>query len=116
MRNEKKAGKVPKAKSRAPGGRRSALGRRLLAAAKEIAAHERGELQLPGGALEIPDAKAIREELGMTQGDFARRYHLNLRTLQDWEQRRSIPDGAVRAYLLVIARNPAAVHEALGGP
>ena len=33
--------------------------------------------------------------------------------IRDWEQGRSKPDGAVRAYLLVIQREPEAVNRAL---
>ena len=46
--------------------------------------------------------------------EFADRYHISLRTLQEWEQGRSEPDGPVRAYLKVIARAPGAVRRALG--
>ena len=34
-------------------------------------------------------------------------------TTHDWEQSRKEPDAAARAYLVMIARNPSAVNEAL---
>ena len=43
----------------------------------------------------------------------ARRFALDPRALQDWEQGRRRPDRAARAYLTVIARHPEAVVEAL---
>jgi len=43
----------------------------------------------------------------------ANAFALNPRTLQEWEQRKGQPDGAVRAYLTAIDRNPAAVIQAL---
>jgi len=51
--------------------------------------------------------------LGLRQAEFARRYAVNPRSLQEWEQGRRRPEGAVRAYLTVIARNPQAVEKAL---
>ena len=38
---------------------------------------------------------------------------LNLRTVQDWEQRRRKPEDIARTYLRVIERNPNAVKAAL---
>ena len=45
--------------------------------------------------------------------DFANQYGFPLRTLQEWEQGRTIPTGASRAFLLVIDREPKAVKRAL---
>jgi putative transcriptional regulator len=60
-----------------------------------------------------PRAKLIRRALGLTQEEFAARFHIPLGTLRDWEQGAAKPDQAARAYLTVIARNPQAVAEAL---
>jgi putative transcriptional regulator len=60
-----------------------------------------------------PQVKVIRRALGLSQEDFAARFHIPLGTLRDWEQSRKEPDAAARAYLTVIARNPEAVSEAL---
>jgi putative transcriptional regulator len=60
-----------------------------------------------------PRAKIIRRALGLSQEDFAARYHIPLGTLRDWEQGRVEPDQAARAYLTVIARDPEAVRKAL---
>jgi putative transcriptional regulator len=60
-----------------------------------------------------PPAKIIRRALGLSQEDFAARYHIPIGTLRDWEQGRVEPDQAARAYLTVIARNPEAVRKAL---
>ena len=40
---------------------------------------------------------AIRKRLGLSQAAFARRFHSNLRTLQDWEQGRRAPEETARA-------------------
>src|SRR5882672_3900741 len=60
-----------------------------------------------------PRAKIIRRALGLSQEDFAARYHIPVGTLRDWEQGRAEPDQAARAYLTVIARDPEAVRKAL---
>jgi putative transcriptional regulator len=60
-----------------------------------------------------PRARIIRRALGLSQEDFAARYHIPIGTLRDWEQGRVEPDQAARAYLTVIARDPEAVRKAL---
>ena len=60
-----------------------------------------------------PQAKIIRRALGLTQEEFAARYHIPLGTLRDWEQGRAEPDQPTRAYLTLIARDPERVKEAL---
>jgi putative transcriptional regulator len=59
------------------------------------------------------DVRAVRAETGLSRTEFARRFALDPRALQDWEQGRRRPDRAARAYLTVIARYPEAVVEAL---
>jgi len=85
---------------------------------KEVVAHVEGKVALPMRYIEIPedvDVKAIRSKLGLSQAEFSRRYAVSQRSLQEWEQGRRRPDGAVRAYLTVIERNPKAVAAALTG-
>lgn len=60
-----------------------------------------------------PRAKIIRRALGLSQEDFATRYHIPIGTLRDWEQGRVEPDQAARAYLTVIAHDPETVRRAL---
>jgi putative transcriptional regulator len=60
-----------------------------------------------------PQVRVIRRALGLSQEEFATRFHIPLGTLRDWEQGRKDPDTAARAYLRVIGHNPAAVIEAL---
>jgi putative transcriptional regulator len=63
-------------------------------------------------ALDV-DVRAVRTATGLSRNEFARRFALDPRALQDWEQGRRHPDRAARAYLTVIARHPEAVVEAL---
>ena len=43
-----------------------------------------------------PQARIIRRALGLSQEDFAARYHFPLGTLRDWEQGRVAPDQRAR--------------------
>jgi putative transcriptional regulator len=63
-----------------------------------------------------PRAKIIRRALGLSQEEFAARFHIPVGTVRDWEQGRAEPDQAARAYLTVIAREPEAVRKALNRP
>ena len=64
-------------------------------------------------ARRLARAKFIRHKLGMSQDEFARRFHIPSNLLRDWEHHRAEPDAAMLAYLLVIEREPAAVERAL---
>jgi putative transcriptional regulator len=61
----------------------------------------------------VPLAKTLRRALGLTQEEFATRYHIPVGTLRDWEQGRSEPDQPARAYLAVIAGDPEGVCRTL---
>lgn len=61
----------------------------------------------------VPQVSVIRRALRLSQEDFAGAFHIPLGTLRDWEQGRKEPDAAARAYLRVIAREPATVRKAL---
>jgi putative transcriptional regulator len=61
----------------------------------------------------VPQVKVMRRALRLTQEEFAARFQIPLGTLRDWEQGKTQPDQAARAYLRDIARNPKAVLEAL---
>jgi putative transcriptional regulator len=90
------------------------FGRELIAAAREIAAHRRGEVRLESYSLPASvDVKAIRANTGLSQAQFAGRFGFNARTLQEWEAGRAAPPPPVRAYLMVIERDRGAVERAL---
>lgn len=61
----------------------------------------------------VPNVKSIRKRLKLSQRQFANTFHLSVRTVQDWEQHRRVPDGTARAYLTAIAKAPELVMEAL---
>lgn len=59
------------------------------------------------------DVKAIRGKTHLSQERFAARYGIPVASVRDWEQGRSRPEGASRAYLLVIDRAPETVAKVL---
>jgi putative transcriptional regulator len=63
----------------------------------------------------LPDVKAIRKKLKLSQADFARRFGFSVRTVQQWEQGRAVPDRPARILLRVIDQSPQAVERALYG-
>ena len=92
------------------------LGRVLVESAKQIAQHMRGEIKLAMKVVRVVpdvDVRAIREGQGLTREQFAERYGLQVRAIQEWEQGRRKPEPAVRAYMIVIKNQPAAVRRAL---
>ena len=57
--------------------------------------------------------RTTRTRLGLSQAEFARRFHVPLGTLRDWEQARATaPDFAV-AYVRVIMHDPDMVAAAV---
>lgn len=92
----------------------SDFGKDLIAAMEEAAAHARGKGKVARvHTIEVPDVRAIREELGLSQQAFASAYRIPLATLKGWEQGRRQPDATASAYLSVIAQLPGEAREAL---
>lgn len=92
----------------------SKSGQSILRGARQARAYARGARQ--GSVAHVPeevDVAAIRKRLGLSQGEFAARFGFKLDALQNWEQGRRRPDGAARAFLRVIEREPEAVRRAL---
>ena len=63
--------------------------------------------------VEVPNVRAIRRELHMSQHEFADAYRIPLSTLKNWEQGRRAPDAPAAAYLQAIARRPQVIRDAL---
>jgi putative transcriptional regulator len=61
------------------------------------------------------DVKAIRSKLRMTQEQFSETFAIPVSTLKKWESNHRVPEGPTKAYLMVIAKNPKAVRNALEG-
>ena len=63
-----------------------------------------------------PDVRAIRTRLGLSQAAFADRFGFSVRTVQQWEQGRAVPDRPARILLRVIERAPETLAEAVAAP
>ena len=97
---------------------RTARGREIEEALGEVLAHVRGDIELPCRIVDDPTAErivALRRRMKLSRRQFAERFGLDARAVQDWEQGRRVPDRAARVLLTVIDRNPDAVVSALGG-
>jgi putative transcriptional regulator len=92
----------------------SVAGKRLIAAAQEALAIAKGEKQ--PGRLHVPadiDVKLVRKSLKLSQDDFAAEFGFSVNQIRDWEQGRSRPLGAARAYLMLIEAHPDSVRQML---
>lgn len=63
----------------------------------------------------LPNVRRLRERLGITQAEFAKRFGLSRRTVEQWEQGRTVPDRPARILLAVIERDPRVVERAVIG-
>jgi putative transcriptional regulator len=93
--------------------KKTSFGADLIEAMKGVLAHQRGEIELEQVWPKPIDVKAIRKRVKMSQAEFSRAYGISKRALQEWEQGGRQPDSAARAYLTVIAKEPAVVRRAL---
>lgn len=86
----------------------------LIESLGDALAHARGQASgVRVHTVEVPDVRAIRRKLRMSQLTFAETYRIPLPTLKNWEQGRRHPDAPAAAYLLAISRLPAEVGAAL---
>ena len=87
----------------------------LLQSVRDMAAHKRGKAVRGVRVTEIdePEPRAIREATRLSQTEFAELVGVPVKTLQNWEQKRTRPAGPARALLRAIANNPRAVLKAL---
>lgn len=99
--------------------KRRNVGDEIVESMREALAIARGEMEpakVHHIALPLPvDVREVRKQTGLSRAEFAKRFALDMRAVQDWEQGRRVPDRAARAYLTVIAKRPDAVVEALAG-
>lgn len=83
----------------------------LLVSLKDMGKHMRGE-EVRGLVVREfpePDVKAIREQTGLSQTQFACLIGVKPKTLQNWEQKRVRPAGPARALLKIVEANPQAL-------
>ena len=86
----------------------------LLGSLKEAKAISKGKAT-PSRRFEIttPDAKLVREQIGLSQSEFARLMRVSVKTLQNWEQHRRNPTGPAAALLKIMSTAPEVALESL---
>ncbi len=62
-----------------------------------------------GKVLPVSAVSELRQQLGLSREDFAKRYMVPLGTLQVWERGTDTPDAVASAYLRLIAADPAGI-------
>lgn len=107
--------RLPRGGSPAKGSR---VGDDLVEAFEAMAKHMRGEIQLeahelPGGAMTPAKIKAVRLKVASSTKEFERLFGIPARTMEAYEQGRRNLDGAMRALLRIIDREPKAASRAL---
>jgi len=86
----------------------------LVSSIKQAGSIARGETPPSRSfVLEEQDVKGLRENLRLSQSEFAKLIRVNVRTLQNWEQRRRRPTGPAAALLKIVANAPEAALQAL---
>ncbi len=79
----------------------------LVQSLKEAKAIARGEAQASRRIkVTTPDVKAVREQIGLSQSEFAQLMHVSIKTLQNWEQHRRNPTGPAAALLKIVLTAP----------
>ena len=104
-----------KSKRRGSGSR---VGDDLVEAFEEMARHLRGEIELEayklsGNTMTPAQIKAIRLKVAPSTKEFERLFGIPARTMESYEQGRRSLDGAMRALLRIIDREPKAAYRAL---
>ncbi len=92
-------------------------GHEVEEALEEVLAHVCGEISLPCRIIDDPSAeriRALRARFSLSRRQFAEKFGLDVRAIQDWEQGRRVPDRTARVLLTVIEKDPEAVERALG--
>ena len=86
----------------------------LVQSLKEAKAISRGEMAASRRTrIDVPDVKAVREQIGLSQTEFAQLMHVSIKTLQNWEQHRRTPTGPAAALLKIVTTAPDVALKAL---
>ncbi|NKI68172.1 helix-turn-helix domain-containing protein [Collimonas pratensis] len=94
----------------------NALFEDLLQSLKEAKTISKGKLE-PSRRFEMlsTDVKAVREQIGLSQSEFAKLMRVSIKTLQNWEQHRRSPTGPAAALLKIVAAAPEVALRSLHG-
>ena len=83
------------------------IGKEILDGIFEIRDFKKGHAELRTSELSEPSKpKVIRSKLKLSQSAFAGLLGVSIRTLQDWEQERRVPQGPAVALLRIAEQHP----------
>jgi len=94
-----------------------AIGNEIIEGLEEALAWKQGKITLP--VINVPDdfgarIRAMRKAMGIkSRKAFEEAFGVPAKTLQNWEQGRSMPDQTARAFLRVIEADPDIVRRAV---
>jgi len=94
----------------------SVLGEKLLRSARQARDWVQGKpVRVRVTYVPAPqvDVRKLRARMGLSQTQFAAKFGFSLDSIQNWEQGHRQPGGPARVLLVVIAKNPKAVEDAL---
>lgn len=92
----------------------------LIEGLSEVLDHKRGRKKLRGSTRELPgpapawrarEVKHLREELEMSQTEFAALLNVKTPTVRAWEQGHNIPSGAAARLLEMIEKDPQIIRK-----
>lgn len=79
----------------------------LVGSLREARAIAKGQAQASRRfEVNAPDARAVREQTGLSQAEFARLMRVSVKTLQNREQHRRHPTGPAAALLKIVSTAP----------
>ena len=82
------------------------IGQEILDAVHEIKAGGGRRFTVP-----VPSIVEIRQNINMSQAEFAKLLGVSVRTLQEWEQGRRKPSGAAASLILLAEKRPDVLRE-----
>lgn len=91
----------------------------LLEAANAMLAHVQGKADYPTRHYPVTaeqDVREIRQQLQLTQQQFANYIGASVHAVRHWENGRRRPQGTARTLLHILQENPEAVMDVLGKP
>ena len=109
-------GTAMKRASRRKPSEESVLGEKLLRSARQARDWVQGKpVRVRVTYVPAPqvDVRKLRARMGLSQTQFAAKFGFSLDSIQNWEQGHRQPGGPARVLLVVIAKNPKAVEDAL---
>jgi putative transcriptional regulator len=92
---------------------------KLTESIEQATAHMKGEKDLKEDQIHYvdePDPRAIRDDLGLTQREFADLLNVSVDTVRNWEQGRRQPQKAAEMLLRIADRNPQTLLDAHASP